>query len=211
MQTEVKTFKREEPIYGPWLEPHDMPVYDTLYFPHSFSWLIEQGKHARRTCAFHVPCGIQIHTNQGFKTKDFTETNLWEEGYLGDSHAMIVTEITAGFVKDLAIVPVSSPWYHGTFLEFFINQRLYYQAHASQLAEPAALFADDKERKRMMEFGFNLLRRPLGAPLVISLKESFQVRVEVDKLIDLENCGMAGGGPDKLVIYLHGRHFRAIF
>jgi hypothetical protein len=191
----MEELKREEPVYTHWMEPSDVPIYDTVYFPTD----------NRELFAFVDPLGSVVMTSVGPKVKDFTDTNMYESGILNPPGAMFVREITCGFVKNGEILPIRSTWYNGTQLSFYINQKLYYESHVSQLADPAALFADDVERKYAMERDlFKLCRRWLSCPLLIERRESFGVRIRMNKFMDMENQ------PEKLVIHLHGIYYRAI-
>jgi len=201
--TQATPIRRQEPVYQHWMEAADFPLYDTIYLPF--------GAKGRRAMGFVDPIGNVISTNEGHKTKDWTDTNLWEPGFLPHPHAFFIEEITCGFVKGGEIVSIRSPFYPGTILEFSINNKLYWNSPVTQVAEPAAFFVDDDERKTALTRDlFHFLRRPLGCPLLINTAESFKATARFDDRLDLDHCGMAGGGPDKLVIFLRGRYYRAV-
>jgi hypothetical protein len=187
------------------MEIVESPLYDTLALPLELL--------GGRGHLFEHPLGAMFPLGGAqSRPKTNVETNLFEPGSLPAPQKFVVFAIRAAlFSQAGALLPVSSPFYRGAALRFWINQKPYWTGPLWKVADPAALFAfpfglssfnsDERiEIIRSLRWTFTDIK-----PLIDS-GESFGVQIDFDPVFGWTDTA----APGSLVVLLEGEHGRAV-
>lgn len=133
------------PIVTPALEVLDYVLFDTVFLP-------PDDRAIDRCSAFIVPYGHSIwDTQEGYRVKLKTDTNIMMCGMLPQPQQMIVRNIDCYFVSRRRIVPASSRWYAEATLHLIVNQKLYWNSKLSKCVDTIALLDRDSMWKTLLK------------------------------------------------------------
>jgi len=191
------------PIIAGVLEVIDEPLFDTLHT------LAPRTRLADRAHLFVSPVGSIVMTNEGNYVKQWLDTNLVQCSQLPAPQRFAVKAMRCAFIGR-KILPCSSRYYADTLLELRINQKKYWGGPAWKCADPVTMVINADTLLAMGRHArvdlVRSLRRTLDPMIWIDVQQMFSVEVTFGK----SWREYADDAPERLVILLEGKKFRAV-
>lgn len=193
------------------LETIDQAIFDTVYLPPK----------GNRAIGFTICFGQNVQTSEGWKVKDWTDTNLLQPGMLDAPKTLGIDLIDCYLVSGKGVLPGTSRWYADISMELQVNRKTMWHGPLLKCINPIALFS--KKLLGSTELDEPLLieikeqfQKCLSEPISIHYQEPFNAVLTLSDWACKQYQYMSwwqrrmGSLPDKCVISLNGKLQRAI-
>jgi hypothetical protein len=193
------------------IESVDQAIFDTVYLPPK----------GNRVMAFTMAFGQQVLSDEGWKVKDWTDTNMLQAGMLDAPKKMEVNSIDCYLASPNGIVPATSRWYAEMALELSVSRKTMWHGPLTKCINPVAILDRDLMWNKLLtkddilELKEKFAPPPLEKPILIDQQECFNVVCTLSswaceqyekRWSFLQRKSM----PHKLAIFLNGTLWRAV-
>jgi len=189
------------------LETIDQAIFDTIYLPPK----------GNRAIGFTIPFGMNVETSEGWKIKDWTDTNMLQGGCLDAPKTLAVDLIDCYLVSRKGVITATSRWYAEISMELAVNRKTMWHGPLTKCINPVALFSKELLRNTQLTRDDLLelkeqFHEKLSEPIPIHHQEPFNVVLTLSAWACAQyktRWDWWHQAPDKCVISLNGLLERA--